>query len=245
MFTKDIVLWVIITLRVGVAVDTNYFKCYKDFCRRGEQYCVEERQRCYHCADVAHLCNTNELSRECDSYCNRIALEEMIREKDKALSEAKTELHSEQETSAKLNMKVTKLNTKLYQLKESGKSPVFFDSETKRGKSEHEDVVKQNEWLKASLIGVGSACGVLGLVVITLTGVLCSRCSQKEDNPNDGESPLPPVPEKEMLHQLPGQLCPLLQVSGDYVTIGTKSHVATSEDTNIFSAARPKCSHLA
>ncbi|XP_067661416.1 uncharacterized protein [Haliotis asinina] len=44
-------------------------KCYKDGCERGVQYCVEERQRCYNCDDVKHLCGTEDLPLQCDAFC--------------------------------------------------------------------------------------------------------------------------------------------------------------------------------
>ncbi|XP_048243986.1 uncharacterized protein LOC124114665 isoform X2 [Haliotis rufescens] len=239
MLTKATVIWAIITLDVGAAVDTDYFKCHRDLCRRGEQYCVEERQRCYHCADVAHLCNTSEISRECDSYCNRVTLEEMTKKKDKTFSEmtdVKTKLHSEQNTTTKMKMRITKLNTMLSQLNESRNALLVDNREYKRRTTEHEDVVKQNERLRATLIGVCTASGVLGVVVIILTGILCS---QKQDK---SKSPHTPAPEKEklILYQLPDQLPALLPGVGDYVTIDTKSHTVDAEGAIISRASRPK-----
>ncbi|XP_046331296.2 uncharacterized protein LOC124114663 [Haliotis rufescens] len=250
MLTKATVLLAIITLVVGVAVDTDYFKCHRDLCRRGEQYCVEERQRCYHCADVAHLCNTSEISRECDSYCNRVTLEEMTKKKDKTFSEmtdVKTKLHSEQNTTTKMKMTITKLNTMLSQLNESRNALLVDNREYKRRQTELEDVVKQNERLSVILIGVCTASGVLGVVVIILTGILCSRWCRKQDKvkspPQHGtecHSVTAPEKEKLILYQLPGQLPALLEGAGDYVTIDTKSHTVDAEGAIISRASRPK-----
>ncbi|XP_071088067.1 uncharacterized protein [Haliotis cracherodii] len=242
MLTKATVLLAIITPVVGVAVDTDYFKCHRDLCRRGEQYCVEERQRCYHCADVAHLCNTSEISRECDSYCNRVTLEEMSKKKDRTFSEmtdVKTKLHSEQNTTTKMKMRITKLNTMLATLNESRNALLVDNREYKRRETEHEDVVKQNERLRVILIGVCTASGVLGVVVIILTGILCSRWCRKRD---EGKSPHTPAPEKEklILYQLPDQLPAQLPGVGDHVTIDTKSHTVDAEGAIIPRASRPK-----
>ncbi|XP_046567403.1 uncharacterized protein LOC124275779 [Haliotis rubra] len=96
----------------GAAFNPDYFRCHLDLCKRGEQYCVEERQRCYHCADLTHLCNTTELSRDCDSYCYRVQLQRVVEleaNKSAELADRQADLQQEQQKNADLKQTVKQL----------------------------------------------------------------------------------------------------------------------------------------
>ncbi|XP_046544443.1 uncharacterized protein LOC124254643 [Haliotis rubra] len=45
------------------------FKCYKDICERGAQYCEKTRERCYWCKDASNQCWTTDMPRQCNEFC--------------------------------------------------------------------------------------------------------------------------------------------------------------------------------
>ncbi|XP_067661421.1 uncharacterized protein [Haliotis asinina] len=51
-------------------IEMSSFKCYKDICELGAQYCVDARQRCYWCKDASKHCWTTIMPRQCNDFCD-------------------------------------------------------------------------------------------------------------------------------------------------------------------------------
>ena len=60
-------------IAVVVSADSDMtnetFKCYKDIFSVGIHYCVEEKERCYNCADIKDFCNSLDIPSQCIRFC--------------------------------------------------------------------------------------------------------------------------------------------------------------------------------
>ncbi|XP_046331297.2 uncharacterized protein LOC124114664 [Haliotis rufescens] len=187
MLRKCAALLVFIAVHVTAALDQNMFPCHRDLCRRGEQYCVDDTQKCYHCADVVHLCNTTELSRDCDGYCYRVQLQTVTKleaDTSRHLAEMSTDLAKEQRRHVNMTQTVQQLTRDVSTLTTININFTAIVNKSKTLESKYEDTIQQKRQLETIVFSACAACGVLVLVVITLSGIICvtraqiHRCSQ-------------------------------------------------------------------
>ncbi|XP_067661419.1 uncharacterized protein [Haliotis asinina] len=171
-----LVVLLCVSAAFGAPLNQNYFRCHLDLCKRGEQYCVEERQRCYHCADSAHLCNTTELTRDCDSYCYRVQLQALVEleaNKSAELADRQADLQYEQQKNADLKQTLKDLTSSISRLTNLNKNLNADVTKGENLKTEHKEVVKQLKQSRNNFFIVCTVTGTLGFIVILLAGALC------------------------------------------------------------------------
>ncbi|XP_071088054.1 uncharacterized protein [Haliotis cracherodii] len=227
----------------STAVNLDYFRCHTDLCKRTEQYCVEEKQRCYHCADVAHLCNTTELSRDCDSYCYRVRLQNMMEleaNRSEQLADTQIDLQQEQQRNNDLELTVSQLESNVSRLTKVKERLTVKVTETEKQKTEFKEVVKQLRQMNINFFIACTVGSVLMFTVILLAGALCClycrekrhshsvRLSQSGECPGDSSSDHLPLLNR--CTNLP-TASPGLTINGDVRV--SRLEVQSPDDKNI------------
>ncbi|XP_067681832.1 uncharacterized protein [Haliotis asinina] len=67
--------FVVFSMHTGI---THGYRCYRDYCEAGRQYCVDERERCFHCSDRDSECGMATMPGDCAAYCAEMDLKKRL-----------------------------------------------------------------------------------------------------------------------------------------------------------------------
>ncbi|XP_046582279.1 uncharacterized protein LOC124289696 [Haliotis rubra] len=139
--------FVVFSMHTGI---THGFTCYRDHCVAGRQYCVEERERCFHCSDRESECGQATMPADCGAYCAEVELKRRLSELNGTNENLRTQTLQCSGDLNKTHSENTQLNA---QIKDSQQKAAISQKENRKFANEIAVLKNETKSPKESMYG--------------------------------------------------------------------------------------------